>query len=528
MSEKKKLTIKSTRKGEKKKLTIKSPSQKKGLKIKKSSLPELNETPEPQRKLLLKKGPTQEQDTAQHYDAQPQPVEYQPQPQPVEYQPQPQPVEYQPQPQPVEYQPQPQPVEYQQQPQPVEYQQQPQPVEYQQQPQPVEYQQQPQPVEYQPQQGFPTQQPQQGFPTQQPQQGYQAQQGFPTQQPQQGYPVQQPVNHYHEATLNPQGPIFPTSQPSPSGQRPPGTMPPPTHQKKTSAPLSAIMGEVKAAKKINFDQTHAAQNHPQVAPQGHFVAQQQVQQQQQQVQQQVVKMKKPAISIKDKFGTEYCLIKNGHYYVGLENELIEVKAPFTLGKFPVTKADYFSFLKETGIEYSSEELNIINKVSPYANCPAVMVSWENGKDYCRWLREKTGDYYALPSISEWEAAARGTDGRIYPWGEVEPTSETTCFNDGIMIPQSTASVDYFMENISPSGCVGMVGNIMEWTLNSFDDDREPHILKGGSWESPIDFCNNVTPCMSFPPNKRQEFVGLRLLFLPQELYQSYKDAYLQQ
>ncbi|MCM8541937.1 MAG: formylglycine-generating enzyme family protein, partial [Lentisphaeraceae bacterium] len=304
-----------------------------------------------------------------------------------------------------------------------------------------------------------------------------------------------------EPAINPQGPVFPTGGQAPGG-RPPGTMPPPTHKRETSAPLSAIMGEVRAAKRLNPADL-----------------------QQQPINQkpEVVKVKKPVGFIKDMMGNEYSLIPKGTYYIGIENEQEEVKVEFTLGKYPVTKEQYFEFIKESGIQYSAEELNQINKISPYPNCPAVMVSWTDAKNFCRWLREKTGEYYALPSIKEWEAAARSADGRIYPWGEGEPNPEIACFNDGHMEPQSTCSVDYFDQNLSPYGCVGMIGNVMEWTLDSFEDERNPHILKGGSWMSSIDFCNNVTPCMSFPENKRKEFFGFRLLYLPKELYEKYRN-----
>jgi formylglycine-generating enzyme required for sulfatase activity len=288
--------------------------------------------------------------------------------------------------------------------------------------------------------------------------------------------------------VNPQGPIFPVQEPINAD------VPAPIqNQKKTSVPMSAIMGEVRAAKKIKREPA-------------------------------VLKVKNPAITIKDSLNDEYSLIKEGTYCVGLENEIVNISAPFTLAKYPVTKKQFFEFLKASDTEYSSHELNSLNKISPHPNCPAVLVSWEDAKNYCRWLRKTTGDYYALPSINEWEIAARGKDGRTYPWGEEEPNSNICCFNDGIMEPQSTASVDYFTENISPFGCVGMIGNVMEWTLDGFDDEREPHILKGGGWVSPIDFCNNVTPCMLFPPTKRQEFVGFRILFLPRELYKAYRDA----
>ena len=292
---------------------------------------------------------------------------------------------------------------------------------------------------------------------------------FPNQQ--QTAPVQQPIalgQGIQQPATNPQGPIFPNQQQVAPGQYP-GNMSPPVQRPKTAAPLSAIMGEVRAARKI----TPAGAQAPQAES--------------------VVKVKKPTPTIKDELGNEFCLIKEGTYYCGVDNEIVTLNVPFTIAKYPVTKKDFFEFLKSSDVEYSSEQLNKINQIAPFPNSPAVLISWEDAKNYCRWLREKTGAYYALPSINEWEMAARGQDGRVYPWGDEAPNSQVCCFNDGYMEPQSTATVNYFSENISPSGCVGMVGNVMEWTLDSFDDERDPHILKGGGWSSPLDFCNSITP-----------------------------------
>ena len=233
----------------------------------------------------------------------------------------------------------------------------------------------------------------------------------------------------------------------------------------------------------------------------------------------------PTSTLKDSRGVEYCTVPKGNYFIGLENDVETIRAPYAMGRFPVTKDEYMQFVIEEKISYSAEEIAIMNKIAPYSNSPAVMVSWDDAKSYCRWLRKKTGDYYALPSIMEWEAAGRGQDGRIYPWGQVKLSHSICCYDDEGARPTTTCTVDYFMNNVSPFGCIGMVGNVMEWTLDSFHDERDPHILKGGSWMSTVDFCNSVTPIISYPPEKRMEFVGFRLLYLPKEMYREYKLAH---
>ncbi len=231
--------------------------------------------------------------------------------------------------------------------------------------------------------------------------------------------------------------------------------------------------------------------------------------------------------ILDAMGNVYCRVEIGNYYIGADAERHIVPAAFTMSKYPVTKRQFFDYLLETGIRFTPEEMLAVNTVAPYDDCPMVMLSWNDAKDYCRWLRKKTGEYYNLPFVVEWEAAARGKEGFPYPWGTEEPSTDMANFQDGNFVPVSTAAVDYYESNVSPSGCVGMVGNVMEWTNDSYEDDREPHILKGGSWRAGIDHCNTWADVISFPPDKRMDFVGLRLLYVPKEMFPAYKVSNLQ-
>ena len=226
----------------------------------------------------------------------------------------------------------------------------------------------------------------------------------------------------------------------------------------------------------------------------------------------------------DMQGTPFCLIPAGSYVVGTDNRPHEVTIPFGISKFQITKEQFFTYLNETGQSLPDDELAKINTVAPYATCPIVNVSWNDAKNYCRWLRKVTGEYYNLPTSYEWEAAARGTYGLHYPWGEQAPTLEVALFNDGVNEPLSCSSVDYYANNCSPYGVVGMVGNAMEWTNDSFDDERDPHILKGGSWRSPIDFCNTHSSVVSYPPSRREDYFGFRVIHVPAEYFKDYYIA----
>jgi toxoflavin biosynthesis protein ToxD len=80
--------------------------------------------------------------------------------------------------------------------------------------------------------------------------------------------------------------------------------------------------------------------------------------------------------------------------------------------------------------------------------------------YCRWLSEVTGKTYSLPSEAEWEKGARGTDGRIYPWGNQWDATRCNTREGG---RGGTAPVGTYPRGASPYGLLDMAGNVWEWT-----------------------------------------------------------------
>jgi len=139
---------------------------------------------------------------------------------------------------------------------------------------------------------------------------------------------------------------------------------------------------------------------------------------------------------------------------------------FKIGVYPVTNAQYLRFVEATGREWGSDHWRRPER----ANHPAVNVSWHDARAYCEWL---TGVWRAegligpkevvrLPSEAEWEKAARGTGGSIYPWGD--EWDETKCNNRELDLG-GTAPVGIFPEGASPYGCLDMAGNVWEWTTS---------------------------------------------------------------
>ncbi|HEX2906323.1 MAG TPA: SUMF1/EgtB/PvdO family nonheme iron enzyme [Phototrophicaceae bacterium] len=126
-----------------------------------------------------------------------------------------------------------------------------------------------------------------------------------------------------------------------------------------------------------------------------------------------------------------------------------------------------------------------------ANHPRIYVRWYEALAFCRWLSVKLGYEVTLPTEAQWEKAARGTDGRIYPYGNEYDAIKANTQDTGI---GQTSAVGLFSAGASPYGVLDMSGNVWEWCLSKWrefyvepeDTDWEgsdARVLRGGSWFS---------------------------------------------
>lgn len=131
---------------------------------------------------------------------------------------------------------------------------------------------------------------------------------------------------------------------------------------------------------------------------------------------------------------------------------------YYIGKTPVTNAQYAVFANAINLTF-----NIPKGKEQH---PVVIVNWFDATTFCAWLTAQTKQVFRLPTEAEWEKAARGTDGRVYPWGGGFDAKKCNT-NEG-KIGDTTPVGKYSPAGDSPYGCVDMAGNVWEWCVDDWD------------------------------------------------------------
>ena len=160
-----------------------------------------------------------------------------------------------------------------------------------------------------------------------------------------------------------------------------------------------------------------------------------------------------------------------------------------IGKYPVTNREYRAFVMATGYRQPGHWENGEIPAGKQEH-PVVNVSWQDAVAFCEWGSQASGQRLRLPSEAEWEYAARGTDGRTYPWGEgIDSSRANYAGNIG-----DTTAVGRYASGASPYGALDMAGNVWEWVadwygpyaVGSASNPTGPasgdgRVLRGGSW-----------------------------------------------
>ncbi len=181
--------------------------------------------------------------------------------------------------------------------------------------------------------------------------------------------------------------------------------------------------------------------------------------------------------LKGSCGEEMVLVPGGPFLMCQRRRTVEIDA-FYMDRAPVTNREFLAFVEVTG--YRPTDPGVARFLSHLRSGkipkgqedhPVVYVSWLDARAYAMWAGKR------LPTEAEWEKAARGTDGRKYPWGRSEPGLKKANFGrkDG-----ATVRVGTYPEGASPYGILDLAGNVWEWC----QDHDEPSFYENGPSHNP--------------------------------------------
>ncbi len=217
--------------------------------------------------------------------------------------------------------------------------------------------------------------------------------------------------------------------------------------------------------------------------------------------------------------------KNKWYESEFARETLEVPA-FEITRTLITNRQYAAFIDATGQRSPNVDrktwrnyglIHPYNRTRRHAwrhnrppsgreSHPVVLVSHADARTYAKWLSQKTGRRWRLPSETEWEKAARGIDGRRFPWGDRFDPKRVNSADNG---PFDTVRVGIYPIGASPFGLLDAAGQVFEWTSAMSGKGR--FIVKGGSWDDKG--CGICRPAArhSRPRNIKHILIGFRLV-----------------
>ncbi len=224
----------------------------------------------------------------------------------------------------------------------------------------------------------------------------------------------------------------------------------------------------------------------------------------------------------EEIGEGFCYIPSGPFIFGgdgtarngKERQVIELPDYF-ISKYPVTMKEYMEFINDrewhssqdarkkspriSSVRHKKDDIYWIQNCNGIfsipdvdkqghkwdVNWPVFSISWNDAAEYCRWLSKKEDRYFSLPTEYEWEKAARGVDGRVFPWGNYEEHS----FCNNIQSWERDAKPLRVGEkpfDKSVYGVMDMAGNVHDWCEDWFDENETYKVIRGGAWDCPLE------------------------------------------
>jgi formylglycine-generating enzyme required for sulfatase activity len=197
----------------------------------------------------------------------------------------------------------------------------------------------------------------------------------------------------------------------------------------------------------------------------------------------------------------FCKVDAGTYLIGSSDDdpdadddekpqhTVTFEHPFWVARYPLTNAQWQAWVEAGGQQSSYWDASDLNR----PNQPVVGVSWTTCNEFCRWIQEQTGVEIHLPTEAQWEAAARGGDGRRYPWGDAwQADCAATAEDEETRGSRWSVPVGCYPAGASPAGVLDMAGNVREWTADVSQshpgaaepfEEQNSRVQKGGDYSS---------------------------------------------
>lgn len=197
---------------------------------------------------------------------------------------------------------------------------------------------------------------------------------------------------------------------------------------------------------------------------------------------------------------------------------------FYIDKYEVTNGRYLAFVKATGHRVPQNPKNPTRNLwqgvaisESLTDRPVINVDWYDAEAYCKWAGKR------LPTEAEWEKAAKGTEDRRFPWGNVEPTAKHLNYNQQWIGEKTLMPVGSYEAGKSPYGAYDMAGNVWEWVADWYDPsyyEKSPaknpkgpatgthKVIRSSGWQVETPLVRIFTRVKS-DPTTRNESTGFR-------------------